>query len=297
MIKIIRHIAYLFFILLLGLTGCSETQTPDATERAWDEELFFGVVPAQSDARTHERYARFIAYLEKQLNTKITLVVPEDYAGVIDGLAQKKLHFAILGPKSYVEASKRANVTTSVRVMAKEGQEGYKGLIITKKGSGLKTIADLKDKTWAFTDPDSTSGYLIPSVYFALEAQIDPNTYFSEVTYSGKHQTSILMVQKGEVDAAASHNIALLRDIGDDWQDEFNLIWESQLIPFNAVAYNKEMPSDLVNAFTQAMIAYKDPQGLADIFIFGFTPAKDEDYVFIRELIDFKEKLQQPTAE
>jgi len=296
--KMIQYVTYLFFIVLLGVTGCSETQTPNATKHAWDEELFFGVIPIESEKRTYERYARFIAYLEQKLGSKITLVVPTDYAGVIDGLAQKKLDFALFGPKSYIEATKQANATTSARVIGEDGQDGYKGVIITKKGSGLKTLADLQGKIWAFTDPNSTSGNLIPSVYFAADAQIHPKTYFSHVIFSGSHEKSILMVKNGDIDAAATNNVDIERDSDRKWhKNDFNIIWESQLIPHDMIAYNKDAPEDFVQVLTQAVLAYKDPQGLKDMAISAFIPAKDEDYVFIRELMDFKEKLQQSTTE
>ena len=297
--KIIQFIV-LGCLLVLNLSGCEQGKAPNSggVAHSWDAELFFGVIPIESEERTQERYARFITYLEEKLGSKVTLVVPPDYAGVIEGLAQKKLHFALLGPKSYIEASKQANATTSARILGEDGQDGYKGVIITKKGSGLKTVADLKGKTWAFTDPHSTSGNLIPSVYFAADAQIDPETYFSNVIFSGSHENSILMVKKGEIDAAATNNVDIERDSGRQWRKEdFNIIWESQLIPHDMIAYNKAMPEDFVQALTQAVLAFDDPQGLKDMAIARFIPATDADYVFVRQLSEFQEKLQQQTSQ
>lgn len=300
--KAIQYFSYCCVLLLgLSLTACDqdklETSAPSQT-RAWDETLYFGVIPIESEARTQERYARFIHYLEKQLNSKIELVIPEDYAGVIEGLKQKKLHFALLGPKSYIEASKHANTMTAVRVIGEDGQDGYKGMIISKKGSGLKTIADLRGKTWAFTDPNSTSGNLIPSVYFAAEAQIVPQEFFSKVVFSGSHQNSILMVKKGEIDAAATNNVDIERDSGRQWhEDDFNVLWESQLIPHDMLAYRQDVPEALKHALIQAAVNYDDAQGLKDMAISKFIPSKDEDYIFVRQLAEFKQKLSQQKSE
>lgn len=295
-----RKMQILWILLLfvaLGLTGCGQNDNETATNQqpnTWSKELYFAVIPIESEARTQERYARFVSYLEQQLGSTIHLVIPEDYAGVINGLKEKKIDFALLGPKSYLEASKHANTMTVVRVIGEDGQDGYKGLIITKKGSGLKTLADLQGKTFAFTDPNSTSGNLIPSVYFAAQAQIDPKTYFSKVIFSGNHEKSILMVKNGEIDAAATNNVDVERDSGRGWhQDDFNIIWESQLIPHDMLAYRQDLPYSFKQALIAAAVAYDDALGLKDMAISKFIPSKDEDYVFVRQLNDFKEKLQQ----
>lgn len=295
--KTMQTLWVLLLFAALSLVGCGQNNDETATNQqsnSWGKELYFSVIPIESDARTRERYARFISYLEQQLDSTIHLVMPKDYADVINGLKEKKIDFALLGPKSYVEASKHANVMTAVRVIGEDGQDGYKGLIITKKGSGLKKLADLQGKTFAFTDPNSTSGNLIPSVYFAAQAQIDPETFFSKVIFSGKHQKSILMVKNGEIDAAATNNVDVERDSGRGWhQDDFNIIWESQLIPHDMLAYRQDLPEAFKQALISASVAYDDAQGLKDMAISKFIPSKDEDYVFVRQLNDFKEKLQQ----
>jgi len=296
--------SYLFYFLLsmmmLIISGCGEDNTSETKELSnpWNKELFFGVIPIESEERTYERYARFMKYMEKELGSKITLVVPENYAAVINSLTEKKLDFALLGPKTYIESTKHADVEVVVRVVGEDGQDGYKGLIITKKGSGLKTIADLKGKTWAFTDPNSTSGTLIPTVYFAAQAHIEPEKYFSKVIFSGSHAKSILMVKNGEIDAASTNNVSMGRDSGRDWNNEdFNIVWESQLIPHDMIVYQRSLSDKFKHAFEKAAVAYNDEQGLKDMAVSKLIPATDEDYVFIRKLNDFKEKLQQQKAE
>ncbi|MCV6639441.1 phosphonate ABC transporter substrate-binding protein [Candidatus Albibeggiatoa sp. nov. NOAA] len=288
-----RYLQFLTYLLLsLTLTACNESNKVDRTD--WDDTFYFGVIPIESEQRTIERYQRFVDYLSETLGRKVELVVPEDYAGVINGLAEKKLHFALLGPKSYVEASKKANTMTAVRVVHPDGQDSYKGVIITKSDSNLKNIADLQEKTWVFTDPNSTSGFLIPSVYFAAEAQIVPETYFSQIGFSGNHEKSILMVKNGEIDAASTNNIDLERDSGRSWVlEDFNIIWASQEIPHDMIAYRQDLPASFKQALTDAALNYKDKQGLNDMHILKFTPSKDEDYNFVRQLVVFKENMKK----
>lgn len=289
-----RYGQFLIYVLLgFSLLSCGESE-PQVDRSNWDDTLYFGVIPIESEQRTIERYQRFVDYLSDTLQRKVELVVPEDYAGVINGLAEKKIHFALLGPKSYIEASKKANAVATARVVHPDGQDSYQGVIITKADSGLKTIADLQGKTWVFTDPNSTSGYLIPSVYFAAEAQIIPEQYFSEVGFSGGHEDSILMVQKGEVDAASTNNIDIIRDSGRGWiVDDFNIVWQSQKIPHDMIAYRQDLPDNLKRLLTEAALNYTDQQGLDDMHISKFIPANDEDYNFVRQLVIFKEAMDK----
>ncbi len=110
------------------------------------------------------------------------LQVAGDYAGVITGMQFGHIDIAYLGPKSYVEAANRAGAEAIVLEKDLNGIPGCHGLILSKRGSGLKTIEDLKGKTWAFTDPHSTSGTLVLTVYFNT-IHIDPHQYFSKVIF------------------------------------------------------------------------------------------------------------------
>lgn len=290
--KLVRFFGVLTVLWLTN--GCESSTPPTSRPPEWGSSLAFGIIPIESEARTRERYEKFRQYLERTLGMKIEIVVPKDYAGVIDGLARKELHFALLGPKSYVEASRRANAQALARAIGEDGQDGYQGIIITQKGSGLKTLADLQGKTWAFTDPHSTSGHLIPSVYFAAQARIDPATYFSKVVFSGGHQQSILLVKNGEIDAAATNNLDLERDSGREWnQNDFHILWKSQLIPYDLLALRQDLPASLRDALRDAILHYQDADGLRDMAMSQLIPAQDSDYDFVRQLVEFKARIEQ----
>ncbi|HRR42119.1 MAG TPA: phosphate/phosphite/phosphonate ABC transporter substrate-binding protein, partial [Syntrophales bacterium] len=160
----------------------------------WPKKLVLGSIPTDSSANITERFDNLVKYLEKKLGVPVEVKVATDYAGVITGMQFKHIDLAYFGPKSYVEAAARANAEAFVIEVGKDGTQGYHGLIITKKGSGLKSMADLKGRVWAFVDPNSTSGTLVPMVHFLNELKIDPEKYFSKVIYSGSHEASMLSV-------------------------------------------------------------------------------------------------------
>lgn len=264
-----------------------------ADSAKWPEKLTFGVIPVAGSTSMKENFGPLTRYLEDSLGIKVEMKLAGDYTGIITGMAHNHIDFAYLGPKSYVEAARRANAEALVvEVDGESGLPGYRGTIITKKGSGLKTLEDIKGKKWAFTSSQSTSGTLVPTVMFSKKG-IDPKKYFSKVIYSGGHEASILSVKAGKVDAASTNNLDFNRGLGKQWtKDEFNVIYTSELIPGAPVAIKKELPISLKMALKGALVSYKDAEGLKRLKNKGFIPGDDSVYNSIRELIELKKKLK-----
>lgn len=266
-----------------------------ASQAGWPEKLVFGIIPTDSSANITERYDSLVKHLETKLGVPIDVKVATDYAGVITGMQFKHIDFAYFGPKSYVEAAKRANAEAFVIEVSQDGTNGYHGLIITKKGSGLKTMADLKGKVWAFVDPNSTSGTLVPMVYFLNELKIDPDRYFSKVIYSGSHEASMLSVKTGRIDGASTNDLDMARGNGRQWKadEDFEIIWTSRLIPGSPMAYRSDLPETLKKALAAAFLNYKDKNGLEMLKIKEYAPVTDATYNPIRELMEFKSKMKK----
>ncbi len=282
-------------ITVLVMTGIILTKTAFAAGNPsdWPAKLTFGIIPTDSSSNITERTKNLVEYLEKSIGLPITVKVTTDYAGVIAGMQFKHVDFAYFGPKSYVEAAKRANAEAFAIEVGEDGTTGYYGLIITKKGSGLNSIADIKGKTWAFTDPNSTSGTLVPSVYFYKELHVAPEKYFSKVIYSGSHAASMIAVRSGRVDAASTNDLDMARGEGKTWNSEqdFNIIWKSKLIPGSPMAYRKDLPPSLKKRIKDAFLAYRDPAGLEMLKIKGYADGNDSVYDPIRDLIEVKAKM------
>ena len=242
-----------------------------------------------------ERFDNLVKYLGKRVSVEIELKTATDYAAVITGMQFKHIDFAYFGPKSYVEAAARANADAFALEVTMDGSKGYHGVIITREGSGFKSIQDLRGRTWAFTDPNSTSGTLVPMVYFLQELKIDPDKYFSKVIYSGSHEASMLSVKNGRIDGASTNDLDMARGNGKEWNQEkdFNIIWKSPLIPGSPIAYRKDLPDSLKRALKDAFLSYNDPEGLGQLKLKGYTDVTDEMYNPIRYLIDVQKQLKK----
>ncbi len=144
---------------------CKSTRVP--------KEVNFGVIPVAGATSMKDTFGGLSSYLEKTLGVKVNLQTAGDYTGVISAMQHNHVQIAYFGPKSYVEAQKRAKAqAVAVEVGEETGLPGYYGMILTKKGSGLKTLEDIKGKKWAFTSSQSTSGTLVPTVMFSKKILI-----------------------------------------------------------------------------------------------------------------------------
>lgn len=281
-------------LLIIGaMIAVNLSQAVAAGHKDWPTEITFGVIPVASSRNMSDSFGPLVNHLQKQLGIKVNFQVAGDYAGVITAMQHKHVDVAYFGPKSYCEAAKRSGAEAVAIEVGQDGTAGYYGYIITKKGSGLKDLASLKGKTWAFTDPNSTSGTLVPTVYFS-EQGINPQKYFSRVLYSGSHEASILAVKSGKVDGASTNNLDFERGLGSHWQQgDFNIIWKSKLIPASPIAVRKDLPVSLKTAIKNAFVSFKDKDGLEKLKISGYIPGNDAMYDGVRKLIVLKEQLKK----
>ncbi len=264
----------------------------------WPEKIRIGLIPTEGGADIKVRFEPLMEHLEKELGVKVEAFSASDYAGIITAMAHKHIEFAYFGPKSYVEAAARAGAEALALELDKDGAKGYQGVLITGKKSGITTIEQATDKTktFAFTDPNSTSGCLVPSVLFYRDLKTPPEALFKEVSFSGSHGASILAVKNNKVDVAATNDIDLNRmtEKGATSKDDFNIIWTSELIPGAPMAGRKDLPQDLKEAFTKALMSFNNnKEGLEKLQNGGYAPVTDATYDVVRYMNDLKAKLQE----
>jgi len=252
-----------------------------------------GVIPTVSSVEINKIWKPVLKYFENRLGIKCRLYTASDYAGIIEAMRFKKIEIAYFGPKSYIEAHRRANAWAIIREQKLDGSTGYHSIIITKKGSDLNSLKDLKGKMFAFNDPNSTSGYLVPMTYFLKEAKIVPEEYFSKVVFSGSHEASIMAVKTEKVDAASTNDLDLARVIasGKASRDDFNIIWKSKIIPGSPIAVRGDLPYGFVMKLKKVFLEI--PVNLLEgLQLKGYVETKDSDYDCIREMKKIKEKLK-----
>jgi len=286
-------------ILSLGLVLLGPLSA-GAQDASWPKEMTFALLSTENAAEITRRWAPILAQLEKDLNVKIKSVTATDYRGTIEALKFKKADVGHLGPKSYVEASNNnyANVEPIAQLRLGNGSLGYRSCLIVHSESDMFSPEDMAGKTFAFNDPNSTSGYLVPSTFFLTEMSIDPKKYFSKVTFSGSHEASILAVANKKVEVAST-NLPDLQQLTRENKvprGGLRVIWVSKLIPNDPIVVRKDLPPSLKSAIQESLVSMKSksPETFKEIgaWVGGFVATDDAKYQVIRDLNETAKRLK-----
>jgi phosphonate transport system substrate-binding protein len=278
------------------LASASLTQAADPT---WPKELTFALLSTESAPEVTRRWEPILVQLEKDLGVKVKPIMASDYRGTIEALKFKKAEIGHLGPKSYVEATNDnyANVEPIVQIRHSNGSLGYRSCLIVHTDSDIFSPEDISGKTFAFNDPNSTSGYLVPMTMFLNEMGINPKQHFSKLTFSGSHEASILAVMNKKVEVASTNlpDVQQLTGEGKVPRGALRIIWVSKLIPNDPIVVRKDLPDSLRQAIQDALVAMqeKHPEvfAAAGSIIGGFQKVDDTKYQVIRELNETSKRL------
>jgi phosphonate transport system substrate-binding protein len=240
----------------------------------------------------------FRAKIEAELGVPVKLFTPADYDGVIQGLLGGSLDYAWLGASAYAKIYLTDPEAVELKLTKQnvDGSTGYYSIGFARADSGITSMDDAKGKSFAFADPNSTSGYLVPGAeltakYGKLEE------YFSEVKMSGGHEQTIVGVVNGDFAAGVSWADGL-----GNWEDGYTSgafrraadaglvdmsqlveIWRSALIPEGPMVIRKALPQDVKDKVTQltADLWETDPEcayGVAAGDAKDFVPVEHSAY-------------------
>jgi len=248
--------------------------------------LTVGFIPAE-DSRAMVRQSQAILdIVAKHTGMKIDTFVGSDYNATVEALRAGHVDVALLGPFSYVLATTVAPVEAfGVTVVARTMQPSYRSIIIAGKDSNINSIADLKGKTFAFVDPGSTSGYMVPAAAF-VKANIVPEKDFKQVMYSGGHDSTIVSVGSGKVDAGSVADRIYERGCAKGLADcnKLKVVWTSSPIPNDPLLYRKTLSEDMKKKIREAFFSVKNLAFGEMGTVARFDPATDKDYDPVREI-------------
>lgn len=314
----IRYIALLLFsAIAISLNGCSTTDSkasPSAAPKAssstsadktgWPKELVIVLLPGEDTPEVLSVRKAFEKDFSDYLGIKVTEYHATDYNAAIEAMRTGHASVALLGPFSYVHAVDRAGAECFATT-AKDGVSVYQSLIITRADSKVKTLADLKGKTFALVDPESTSGNVVPCNEI-LNAIKDPKLtfddlhingkFFSSVTFAGSHPNSLQGVYKGDVDAGAVSSSTFRAEINKGNVDEskIKIIHTSPDIPSSPWCYQKNLPQNLKDLIKKFITTYDNEdywikvggKKAGDKTKYSYVAVNDSAYTYVRELRD-----------
>jgi phosphonate transport system substrate-binding protein len=184
----------MIWLLMLAVAAVAEAGEVPATLR-------ISAIPDENPTELMRIYTPFAEYLQREIGLPVQFTPVVDYAATVEGMAANKLDLVWFGGLTHVQARIRTGNTAYAIAMREEDLK-FKSVFITNPQAKIKSLDELKGKTFAFGSAGSTSGHTMPR-YFLLKAGIVPERDFSKFSYSGAHDATALWVQASRVDAGA----------------------------------------------------------------------------------------------
>ena len=164
--------------------------------------LRFGLLPTEEAVEMVRQFQGVADHVGKAVGLPTKIFVSQSYNALIEAMEAGKIDVAYLGGGTYVAAYNKGMDVVPMAVARLQGRTYYKSCIITRPDSGIKTLQDLKGKSFAFVSPTSTSGGVGPRFYLNKNG-INPEEFFKTLIYAGKHDSVFLAVKNKKVDAGA----------------------------------------------------------------------------------------------
>ncbi|MBN1157015.1 phosphonate ABC transporter substrate-binding protein [Candidatus Woesearchaeota archaeon] len=286
----------LLVCMLVLVTGCNSGQSKatgnmiksDETSSEEIKVLKMGLIPADDAEEMLRSYEPVKEYLSKKLGIPVEIQVTSDYTAAIEAMRAKHIDMAWFGPFSYIIAANVADAQAIVNgIRRSDGKAEYQSIIVVRAGSGVETLADLKGKKFAFVDPASTSGNLIPRKML-IDNGIDPEEDFSMSYYAGTHNAVEYAIANGNVDAGADSDNSYERMVnaGEIDPKVNKILFKSPPIPGSPIVVRKSLPAELRQKIQQALVEM-DEQTINEVDGWGdiarYQKVADSDYDIIRE--------------
>ena len=241
----------LALLMLLIIGGCKK----EAELGTEENPIIWSFVPSGDTQKISAGGQAVADMIYEKTGLVIEASVATEYAGVIEALSSDppSAHIASLATFAYVVAADRG-VAEAKLVSVRYGRPFYDGQIIAGVDTGIKTIADLKDRTFARPDPLSTSGWIIPSLTMRA-AGINPDTDL-EVVDAGGHTGVVTAVYNGDVDAGACFVDARssIQEDNPDVMEKVVVIEVSAPIPNDGVQFSPSVPEEMQEQIVTALL-------------------------------------------
>ncbi len=276
----------LFSVLMgavLFLTACTQQPASGYVPQV----LRIGVLPDENEFYLIDKFSPLGRYLSVQLKRPYELIVPKDYAELVDRFEQGDFDLAYFGGLTFLQAQERA---AAVPLVMRDVDAHFSSYFLVPAGSQSQELAQTEGARFAFGSPLSTSGHLMPR-YFLRDKGIEPEVFFAEVRFSGAHDRTARWVSERVVDVGAVNSQIAEEMLSDGrlGRDEVRILWETP--PY--ADYVWAVQAGLDEAFKQALVdsflslSALNPQHepiLNSLGGSGFLPASRKDFVALREV-------------
>ncbi|WP_101696758.1 phosphate/phosphite/phosphonate ABC transporter substrate-binding protein [Clostridium minihomine] len=257
----------------------AEMLQQDAMAFKKQDEIIFGVNPFVEPDRIRKTYVPILERVCDSVGLKCRTLIVRSYDALSESVEKSIIDIGWFSPFAYVNAHEKcgANVLVTPKV---QGRCSYNGYIVARKDGRVRSLNDLKGKTFAYVDKKSASGYLYARDMIK-QNHMNPDTIFEKVVFLGNHNNVVNAILAGEVDAGATYDEVFNQARADGlFTDELIIVARTEEIPKDALAARKDMPAALMEKLSSAFVSFSG----ADTTVQGFVRSEDKAYDIIRRL-------------
>ncbi len=281
---------------------------PFAPARAQPQELNFGIVSTEGTQNLRSQWAPFLEDMQRAIGIKVNGFYPSDYAGVIEAMRFNKVQVAWYGNASAIQAVDRAQGEVFAQKTYADGTKGYYSLLIVNKDSPYHSLAELLKAppgtlNFGNGDPNSTSGFLIPSYYAWAKNGIDVRKFFKNVV-GANHEANLLAVASKTVDVATNNteDFAKFEKAQPARAAIIREIWRSPIIPADPIVCRQDLDDKVKEKVRDFFLSYGTERAnadvaherkvLADLGGWGnFVASSNAQLLPVRQVAVFRERL------
>jgi len=254
------------------------------------KELLVGIEPEHNIFDQMRNYRKLADYLSEKLGVKIRLTIMSRYGEALQRFKSRHLDGAFLNSYTTSMAIKELHLEPVIRQVRLNGDAMTYSYILVRADSGIRNVADMKGRSFAFVDPATTEGYLFPLAFLKKNGVNDLSTFLERYFFTGSHSSVVFAVLDGRADIGAVkesvYNKVVSRDatIGR----ELSVIKKSPPIPETTLCLSKDISPGLKKRVVTSMLEMESAEDgrkiLKELELLRFAPSVEDDYKTVLQL-------------
>ncbi len=220
--------------------------------------FIIAILPEQNVFEQKKRYKPLAEYLSKNLNMNVKIKLLDSYGSIYDEIKNKTIDGAFFGSFNYVLTKARADIEPVARAMETNGNSNYKGIIFTRKDTGLTgDVKTWKDKRIALVHEVTMAGYVFPAWHLKKNGAASIYTYFGKIIFSGSHDAAILSVFKGQADIGAAKDLILQKLLSENpaIKNDIVILAGSVAVPSNSLCLRRGVDSKIRESLKKSLLS------------------------------------------
>jgi phosphonate transport system substrate-binding protein len=289
-------------LVLLGWLGGCVGERGELGSEDNPVKLYF--VPSVDAAALNQNAKVVHRYLEANTPYKFKTAVPASYIAIVEGFGTNRVDVAAINLFGYILAHQKYGAEARL-AFRRFGEDTFRAAIIAREGGPVHKLEDLAGKKFAYVDPASTTGYVLPAKLFK-----DRGIKLGEIVYAKKHDNVVTMVYNGQVDAGVTFYSPpaegeiqdarrLVKTQFPDVEQRVKIVELTESIPIEPIAFRKDLPEEMKQRIVQALLELIQTEEGRQAFkaLYAVTELRrvtDADYDVVRKML---EELQMDASQ